>query len=155
MSTPAAVFADLADWPKLALSGPGCLEWLAGAVGADLSGLAQLRSVRASFGGARLSICVVGGSVLLVASPADRAALDELTTAARRIGLQVDDRSDELALFAFPNTSEPPCPAGSAISAPSCLGAGADLFALADDAARLRAMFDRRYARVVAAGPID
>ena len=45
----------------------------------------------------------------------------------------LEDRTEALTLFSFPGALRAPDVAGTAFAAPSCLGAGIDIFALAED----------------------
>jgi glycine cleavage system aminomethyltransferase T len=149
-------FVDLSAWRKVGVSGGDAIRWLDRLVTADLADLGPGRARQALLlspsGGvlAAITVAVVGGSVLLVQDPREpRPALDLLSSlVAGDVGL--DDRTDEIALFAFPNRPAPPDLAGCAPSVPSCLGPGADLFALAEDREAVRAHLARA---VVEVGP--
>ncbi len=157
MARPAAVtdqsreFADLAVWRKLAVSGTGVLAWLGAAVDADLSDLGPGRALRGRLvspdgtGGA-VTVAVPGGSLVVVQDP--RSSPDAGAALAERAAgsdIAVEDRSAELALFAFPGRSTAPDAAGTATTTPSCLGTGIDLFALAEDHDRLLRSLGKRF----------
>jgi folate-binding protein YgfZ len=130
-------FADLSFWSKTSVSGDDASLWLNDLVSADLSGLqpGQARralllsptgSVRAEF-----TVALQGEGLLLLQDPSHQEPIDELL---QRYVLSSDvtleDRTEELALFAFPGLSEPPLLArGGTASTPSCLGTGVDLLA--------------------------
>jgi hypothetical protein len=71
-----------------------------------------------------------------------------LAAAAAEAGIELADRSAALALFAFPERATPPDAAGTAMSAPSCLGTGVDLLSLAEDHDRLLRSFQRRFTQL-------
>jgi len=129
-------FADLSYWRQVAVSGADALEWLDDLVTADLSDLAPGRARHALFlaptGGVRASftVAVPGEGLLLVQDPTQPRAIEELLEPfILSSDVAVEDRTGELAIFAFPGLTEPPDTPGTARSAPSCLGMGADLMA--------------------------
>jgi len=146
----AKAFADLSAWRKIAVSGDGVLAWLESVSTVDLSELAPNRASHAvarvpEGGETAFTVSAAGGSLYLLQHP-DEAPIDVLlAAAAASAGITLSDRSTELALFAFPGRDLPPDAAGTATSAPSCLGAGVDLLGLAEDHDRLLQSFRRRF----------
>ncbi|MDQ3708536.1 MAG: hypothetical protein M3387_04370 [Actinomycetota bacterium] len=153
-TAPERLFADLSHWRKIAVSGSGVLAWLGALVTADLSDVAPGRAVQAQLSAAagnpaiRFTVAAPGGSLLLLQDP-DGAAVDTaLAPYAARAGILLEDRTADLALFAFPGRSRPPDAAGTAFSIPSCLGTGVDVLAMADDHDRLLSSLQRRFTAV-------
>ncbi|HXF56505.1 MAG TPA: hypothetical protein VNO34_02825 [Actinomycetota bacterium] len=151
-------FVDLSSWRKVGVSGTEALSWLQDLVTADLRDLAPGRArqalllsptgrVRAAF-----TVAVPGGSVLLLQDPAQPSVGDLLAPYVLSSDVRLDDRTEELALFAFPGLEAEPSAPGTAASSPSCLGAGVDLLALAEDHDSLLASLSRAYRL---AGPED
>ncbi|HYT80426.1 MAG TPA: hypothetical protein VEQ37_14465 [Actinomycetota bacterium] len=133
-------FADLSYWREVAVSGADALEWLDDLVTADLSDLAPGRARHALFlaptGGVRASFTVTlpDGDLLLVQDPTQAKGIQELLEPyILSSDVALEDRTGELVIFAFPGLTEAPDAPGTARSAPSCLGAGADLLAHAED----------------------
>jgi glycine cleavage system aminomethyltransferase T len=128
-------FADLTDMRKVSISGGDAVGWLDRLLSADLSDIAPGRAKRALLlcdaGGIRsdITVTVPGGTVVLLQDPLQSHVQDAL---APHLGgdVEMEDRSDDLALFAFPGRAPPDTP-GTALSTPSCLGVGVDLFAMA------------------------
>ncbi len=108
-TTPEKRFADLSHWRKIAVSGPGVLAWLGELVTADLTDLAPGRAVptqlspTASTPAIRFTVAVPGGSLLLLQDPEDVAVDAVLASSAAQAGIELEDRSADLALFAFPD----------------------------------------------------
>jgi hypothetical protein len=146
----AKVFADLSGWRKVGVSGDGVLSWLESVCAVDLSGMAPNRACHAvavSSAGdqATFTVSAAGGSLYLLQQPAQPPVDILLAAEAAAADITLTDRSTELALFAFPGRELPPDAAGTAISAPSCLGTGVDLLCLAEDHDRLLRSFQRRF----------
>jgi tRNA-modifying protein YgfZ len=127
-------FADLSSWRKTQMSGDGALAWLDNIVSADLDGLAPSHARRTLLlsptGGVRAEFTVscAEGALLLIQDPVQpRSIGDLLAPYVLSSGVQLRDRSDELALFAFPDRAEPPDVPGATPSVPSCVGTGSDL----------------------------
>jgi folate-binding protein YgfZ len=125
---------DLSTWRTVAVDGPEALHWLNDLVSADLSDLAPTRAKRSLLLSptgrvrAQFMVTVAGGSVLLIQDPAQpRSILTLLSPYTLSHEVELDDRTDALALFAFPGRTEAPEVAGAIPSAPSCVGPGADL----------------------------
>src|SRR6266542_1331674 len=102
-------FADLSYWRQVAVSGADALEWLDDLVTADLSDLAPGRARHALFlaptGGVRasLTVAVPGEGLLLVQDPTQPRAIEELLEPfILSSDVAVEDRTGELAIFAFP-----------------------------------------------------
>jgi hypothetical protein len=145
-------FADLSHWTKLSITGADTVTWLSGIVSGDIISLAPnlacSSSLHSSDGRleAEFTAAVVGGSLLLVQDPV-RTGLERKLAALLRPGLdvEVEDRSKNLALFAFPGREKPPIAPGSAFTKPSCLGAGIDVHALMSDRKRLTKLFSASF----------
>jgi folate-binding protein YgfZ len=147
-------FADLSFWRKTAVSGRDAFGWLNDLVSSDIAELQRGQATRALLlsptGSVRAEFTVVvqDDGLLLVQDPSQQEPIGELLSRyVLSSDVTLEDRTDEVALFAFPGLSEPPpLAAGEAASTPSCLGAGLDL--LADMAEhdrvldRLRRSFD-------------
>ena len=132
-------FADLSSWRKVAVSGGEALEWLNDLASADISDLGPGRARRSLLLSptgrirAEFTVAVPGGNLLLIQDPAQPTAIDALLEPyVLSSDVQLEDRTGDLALYAFPGRSSPDSP-GTAVSTPSCTGAGADLIALAED----------------------
>jgi folate-binding protein YgfZ len=139
-------FADLSSWRKVAVSGGDAFDWLNDLVSADISDLGPNRARRSLLLSptgrirAEFTVAVPGGNLLLVQDPTQpRSVLDLLSPYVLSSDVELEDRTNALALFAFPGRSVPPDIPGTLISAPSCLGPGVDLLAPAEDLERLRA----------------
>jgi folate-binding protein YgfZ len=137
----------------VAVSGRDARRWLDDLVTADLDGLAPGRARRAlllSPTGAVLAECTVtdpGGTILLLQDPAQPRPIDRLLAPyVLSSDVRLEDRSAELAVFAFPGRADPPDAPGGASSAPSALGAGVDLICPEEDRERLRASFAEAFA---------
>lgn len=145
MATPdPRAFADLSHWRKIAVSGDRVLDWLGRLLDADLSRVAPGRACHAEANG--VTVTAPGGSLMVVQDSSQAPSVADLLSAhAASSGITVEDRTDDLALFAFPGRTVPPDVAGGAFSAPSCLGEGVDVFALAEDRRRLLASFAKRF----------
>jgi folate-binding protein YgfZ len=150
-------FADLSSWRKIEVSGDGALSWLNGLVSADLEGLGPGRARRSLLlsptGGVRAEFTVVlsGGSLVLIQDPVQpRSIRDLLTPYVLSSGVELEDRTEDLDLFAFPGRTEPPEVAGAAPSAPSCLGRGSDLILASGDRERVLGQLGNAFALVTA-----
>jgi len=146
-------FADLSSWRKIAVSGADAPGWLDALVTADLDGMAPGRARRTlllSPTGAVLAeftVADTGDGFLLLQDPAQARAVDELLEPyVLSSDVRLQDRSDGLAVFAFPGRTQPPKAPGGTASAPSALGAGVDLICLAEDRQRLRDAFSEAFA---------
>lgn len=81
-----------------------------------------------------------GRSLLLLQDPAQpRPALELLAPYVLSSDVRLEDRTQELALLAFPGREEPPAAPGGWASAPSVLGRGVDLVVPAGDRGRVLA----------------
>jgi folate-binding protein YgfZ len=137
-------FVDLSSWRKVGVAGSEALSWLNDLVSADIDDIGPGRARRALLlsptGGVRaeFTVAVHGGSILLIQDPAQpRSILDLLAPYVLSSDVELDDRTAELALFAFPNRTTAPDAAGSAPSTPSCVGPGADMIVLSEDHDRI------------------
>ena len=128
-------FADLSKRRKVSISGAEAVRWLNELVTADIADIAPGRARRALLlspdGGVRadFTVAVPGGTLVLLQDPAQRSVLDALAPYVEG-DVELEDRTEKLALFGFPGRSPPDTP-GTALSIPSCLGTGVDLVAMA------------------------
>lgn len=146
-------FVDLSFWRKIALSGADAFGWLNDLVSADISYLGPNRARRALLLSptgrirAEFTIAVPGGNLVLLQDPSQPVAIDALLAPyVLSSDVELEDRTDDLALFAFPGRSNPPDTPGTSPSIPSCTGAGADLMALAEDHDFLLGTLSKAYA---------
>lgn len=150
-SDPSRAFADLSDWRKIALAGDGVLGWLGRLLGVDLSGVAPGRACHANARvveeeqSVHVTVTAPGGSLMVVQDPDSTPSVVTLLSAHAGSDIRLEDRTAALALFAFPARTVPPDVAGGAYSAPSCLGEGVDVFALAEDRRRILSSFSKRF----------
>jgi len=145
--------ADLSSWSKIAASGADATTWLDALVTADLEGipeggarhsllLSPTGSVRADF-----TVANLDGDLLLLQEPSQpRSILDLLSPYVLSSDVRLADRSDDLALLAFPGLAKPPDVPGATPSIPSCIGRGADLIAPAIDHDRLLSALSHEFA---------
>ncbi|MGH2554776.1 MAG: YgfZ/GcvT domain-containing protein [Actinomycetota bacterium] len=145
-------FADISSWRTIAVSGTDALEWLDDLVTADLSdlppGMARPALLLTPTGGIRASFTVTAyeGDPLLLQDPAQPASIERLLDPyVLSSDVQLDDRTTGLAIFSFPGLVEAPDATATAQSAPSCLGAGVDLLAAAQDHDDLLRSMSNRY----------
>jgi folate-binding protein YgfZ len=141
-------FADLSSWRKVAVSGSDAIGWLNDLVSAEIADLGAgeaRRSLLLSPTGqirAEFTVARPGGDLVLVQDPAQRASVDSLLLPyVLSADVRMEDRSAQLALFAFPGRVGTLDAPGTASSAPSATGAGVDVWAPAHDhEALLRAL---------------
>jgi len=133
-------FADLSHWRKVAVSGSEALEWLNDLASADISDLGPGRARRSLLLSptgrirAEFTVAVPGGNLLLIQDPEQPTPIDALLAPyVLSSDVQLEDRTENLALYTFPGRSASPDSPGTAVSAPSCIGEGVDLIALAED----------------------
>jgi folate-binding protein YgfZ len=135
-------FADLSGWRKVAVSGSDASQWLDDLVTADLSELAPGRARHALFlsptGGVRaaFTVAVTDDGFVLIQDPGQPGPIQRLLQPyVLSSDVALEDRSDQLALLAFPGRNEAPdvLVGQVAPSAPSCLGAGVDVMAPASE----------------------
>lgn len=133
-------FADLSGWTKLSVSGAEALTWLDGLCPVSVAELAPGQAIPdvplAREGGSlgTFAIAIAGASVLLIQEPSRSSSTRGLLSADARVwDVEVEDRTEDLALFAFPGREMAPNAPGTAFYAPSCLGTGVDLVALSED----------------------
>lgn len=126
--------ADLSSWRKAVVTGAEARPWLAGLISADLSNLSSGRAVRSLLltptGRVRAEFTVVPrkDGLLLVQDPSQpEIVLDLLRPYVLSSDVDLQDRSHELAVFAFPGRMRAPEVSGAWQSAPSCLGIGIDV----------------------------
>lgn len=132
-------FVDLSFWRKVSVSGGDAHQWLDDLVTADLSDLAPGQARQALFlsptGGIRASftVSVLDGTFLLIQDPMQPASIHALLEPyVLSSDVSLEDRTSQLAVFAFPGRTEAPRLAGTTQSAPSCLGTGLDVVAAAE-----------------------
>lgn len=147
-------FVELSSWRKIAVSGGDAVVWLDRHCSADVSGLAPGRALKSSItcpgsdAAAEVTVAVVGGTLLLIQDPAEPFSVwDVLLTCEPPEDVDLEDRTDQLALFAFPGRSHPPAAPGTAFSTPSCTGEGVDVFCMAADRARVGSLLEKVYRR--------
>ncbi|CAN5198514.1 folate-binding protein YgfZ [soil metagenome] len=145
-------FADLTAWRKVAVSGREAFGWLNDLASADISDLAPGRARRSLLLSptgrirAEFTVAVPGGNLLLIQDPAQPTPIETLLAPyVLSSDVELEDRTDALALYAFPGRSIAPDTPGTAISAPSCAGAGVDLLALAEDHGFLLGSLSKAY----------
>jgi glycine cleavage system aminomethyltransferase T len=132
-------FADLSSWRKIDVSGRDALTWLSHVGSADVGDLAPGRArsttIRSERGVAsEVTVALAGATVLVIQDPSQpEAVLGALGGLTDSYDVALDDRTEALALFSFPGATSAPDVAGTAFAAPSCVGAGVDVFALAED----------------------
>lgn len=151
-----AGFVDLSSWRKIAVSGPEAVAWLNDLVSADISDLGPGRARRSLLLSptgrirAEFTVAVPDGSLLLLQDASAQPSGVDVLLAPYVLSSDVEmvDRTDELALFAFPGRSTTPETPAMAVSSPSCTGAGVDVFALAEAHDSLLTSLSKAYTRV-------
>ncbi len=89
-------------------------------------------------------MAVTNGAVVLLQDPAQpRAIGDLLAPYVLSSDVELEDRTDAVAVFGFPGSDAPPDAPGTTSSAPSSLKAGVDLLAPAADRDRTRSWLER------------
>jgi folate-binding protein YgfZ len=133
-------FVDLSFWRKVAVSGGNAFDWLNDLVSANISDLGPGRARRSLLLSptgrirAEFTAAVRAGSLLLLQDPEQPKPIDALLSPyVLSSDVELEDRTAELALFAFPGRSAPPDTLRMTPSVPSCTGAGVDLLAVAED----------------------
>jgi folate-binding protein YgfZ len=139
-------FADLSFWRKVTVRGGDAGGWLNDLVSADLAELEPGRATRSLLlsptGRVRadFTVAMQGEAFLLIQDPSQPRPIDELLAPfLLSSDVSLDDRTEELALFAFPALADPPTAPGAEVWSPSCLGGGEglDLFAPGTERDRL------------------
>jgi tRNA-modifying protein YgfZ len=138
----AETYGDCSDWRKIAVSGRDALAWLNDIVSADLSTLdvnegrrslllGPTGKVRASFQAVRLG----DGSALLIQDPAEPHPVDGLLAPyVLSAEVEIDDRTKDLTLFAWPEARGPMAvPMGTWIKGSSLGEGGFDLLVAVDE----------------------
>lgn len=135
-------FVDLSPWRKVAVSGSDARGWLNDLVSADIGGLGPgeaRRSLLLSPTGrirAEFTVAVQPETTLLLQDPAQPATvLDLLSRYVLSSDVQLEDRTESLALVALPGASpafvssvdEAIDVAAAMQSTPSCVGRGVDI----------------------------
>ena len=146
-------FADLSSWRAIAVSGTDAFAWLNDIVSADLDDLAPSVARRSLFlaptGGVLASFTVSSAfdTLLLVQDPTEPRPIEGLLTRyVLSSDVRIEDRSGDVALFAFPGGNAMPDRPGTAVSIPSALGAGVGVVAPAKDHERLVESFAESFA---------
>lgn len=141
-------FVDLSSWRAIAVSGSDALTWLNDLVSADLDELAPGRARRSLLLGptggvlASFTVAVLGGGIVLIQDPREPRRIDGLLAPyVLSSDVTFEDRSGDLAIFAFPGRAEPPDLPGTTVSVPSALGRGSDVIARTEDHDRLARAF--------------
>jgi folate-binding protein YgfZ len=136
----ARAFVDLSAWRKTGVTGADSIAWLDDLLTADLSALGTNRAQRALLltptGSIRadVTVAIPGSSVVLFQDPAQPQPIDRLLAPyVLSSYVELDDRTDELCLFALLDATAPPDAPGTAFTTPSCLGPGFDLTGLRED----------------------
>jgi folate-binding protein YgfZ len=137
-------FADLSSWRKIGVTGGDASAWLNDIISADISGLEAGRATHSlllSRTGAVMAtfmVAVPDDSFLLIQDPAQTSVADLLARYVLSSDVALEDRSDELSLFALPGLKGPAEVPGAAFSSPSCLGmAGVDVLCPREDRERV------------------
>jgi folate-binding protein YgfZ len=145
-------FADLSSWRKVAVSGSDAIGWLNDLVSAEISDLGPgeaRRSLLLSPTGqirAEFTVARPGGDLMLLQDPAQPANVDSLLDPyVLSADVRLQDRSRQLALFAFPRRVGSLDAPASTSSAPSAMGAGVDVWAPALDHGTLFHAFSSSY----------
>lgn len=124
-------FADLSYWRNIAVTGSDAAGWLNDLVSADLAdlrpgGAAQslllspTGRVRADF-----TVAMQDDAFVLIQDPSQPRPIDELLAPfVLSSDVSLEDRTEELALFAFPGLAVAPSASGGEVSSPTCLGGG-------------------------------
>jgi folate-binding protein YgfZ len=148
-------FVDLSSWLKVAVTGSDALGWLNDLVSADISDLAPgdaRQSLLLSPTGrirAEFTVAALDGTLMLLQDPAQSSPVDALLAPyVLSSNVELEDRTDELALFAFPGLTTAPDTPVMAVSSPSCAGAGVDVFAPAMDHDSVLTSLSSAYTRV-------
>ena len=140
-----AAFVDLSFWRKVVVAGPDGRAWLNDLVSADVSELEPGRARRSLLlsptGRVRAEFTIVAreGGFVLVQDPMQPTAIDALLAPyTLSSAVAVEDRTADLALFAFPGGQDPAHIDidididGVTASTPSCQGGGCDLLGPAE-----------------------
>jgi tRNA-modifying protein YgfZ len=150
-------FADLSGWTKVGLSGADAAAWLDDLVSADLSGLGSglaRRALLLSPTGAiraEFTVAVHEGTILVIQGPGQPRSIGALLAPyVLSSDVVLEDRTDDLSLFALPGESRPPEVPLATPSTPSCTGRGTDLLAPAGDRDRVAGFLSKTLVQVTA-----
>ena len=126
-------FVDLSSWRKVAVDGHDAETWLNDLLSAELAGLMPGTSrhslLLSPTGRIRADVCVarLHEGFLLIQDPGQPARIDALLEPyVLSSDVQLKDRTEDLALFAFPGNETPGVDGGDSYR-PSALGTGSDV----------------------------
>lgn len=163
-------FSDISHLRKIGVTGTDALDWLDELLTGDVASLGPGRSAACLFlddaGGLRacVTVAVSGSSVLVLQDRAQpRSVMDLLSIYTEGSDVELEDRSESLAIFSFPGRHAAPDLGGTAYYSPSALGPGADIVCMPEDRSRLGASLAKSFAtatpddleawRIIAARP--
>jgi folate-binding protein YgfZ len=145
-------FIDLSSWRKVGVSGADAPSWLNDLISVDIQpvryGRARRSLLLSPTGGVRaeFTVAMSGEGLLLIQDPIQpRSVLELLQPYVLSADVELQDRTDDLVLFAFPGRPAPPDIPGTTPSVPSCVGIGADLLGMAADHRSLAARLGREF----------
>lgn len=149
-------FADLSSWRKIALSGSEAGGWLQDLISADIADLGPghaRRSLLLSPTGrvrAEFTAALTAQSWLLLQDPTQPRPIDRLLAPyILSSDVVMEDRSEDLALLAFPGGGRVDRSGPATVSSPSCIGSGGiDLIASMADREKLLSALDDLFVRV-------
>jgi tRNA-modifying protein YgfZ len=152
--TGGTAYADVSSWRAVAISGEDARSWLNDIVSADLADVAPGRSrsslLLSPVGSvlAAFTVAAPDGELLLVQDPAQpRSIRDLLAPYILSSDVRLDDVTGDRAILAFPGRPDAPNAPPAVASIPSCLGAGVDLIAAADELGRVAASLGDAFGR--------
>jgi folate-binding protein YgfZ len=145
-------FADLSVWRKVSVSGSDATRWLNDLVSAEISDLGPnqaRRSLLLSPTGqvrAEFTVARPDTDLVILQDPGQPVGVDSLLSPyVLSADVRMEDRSNQLALFAFPRRSGSLDAPGTTSYAPSCTGTGVDVMASARDHHMLIRAFSDSY----------
>ncbi len=147
-------FVDVSSRRAVTVSGTQVVDWLNDLVSARVDDLAPSRARRSLLLSptgsvlAEFTVTVIGGTLVLIQDPRQPDSVaDLLAPYVLSADVQLEDRTGEHAIFAFPGRTAAPDSPGTAWSTPSCIGAdgGVDVVSLAEDHDRLAVSLGKGY----------